>query len=243
MPDDEPPSAPTPLGDFFRGQADRHRQLAAARPDDHRHVDAARALDDVGAAADRQVAAGEFYATHLLRHHFDGGRFAWPDGRAARAVAAFGFDTPADDADDYEAFLGEICSLVSWDAASHISLHEAELDRRDAPALARRYGIGVDRVHSALDKMRHPHLFQVGIPHWHELTPAMRDALDRLDGTWVDRVRRRRPAGDRPTLVNNVGADTEAAARQTVGAIVGLDPDVLGVRLHPRIYPPRDPDD
>jgi hypothetical protein len=108
--------------------------------------------------------------------------------------------------------------------------------------MASRYGVGLDRIHNALDRMRYPRLYQVGIPHWHELTQAMRRALEQLDGVWVESAtavtRRRQTERERPTHVNNVGAKTEDEARGIVAAIAEIDPGALGLRVHPRIFPP-----
>ena len=201
-----------------------------------------QALDELAETADREVHADGFYASYLLRHHIHDGRFAWPDGRSGRAAASFGYDPPTTPPETHEQFLGELCHLVTLDVCSPVSTHPPEIDRRDAGTLARRYGIGVERVHNALDRMRYPHLYQVGIPHWHEITDTMRSNLAGLDGVWVeaaDFVRaRRRTEPDRPTHVNNVGAATDPDARAIVARIVELDPDILGARVHPRILPP-----
>jgi GrpB-like predicted nucleotidyltransferase (UPF0157 family) len=236
----DPPDTPkqTPLGDYLRQQAARQRDYAAAKQQDPRHLRSAQSLDDLAQTADREIQANGFYACNLLRH-FDGDGFAWPDGRAARAIADYGYLQPPDDHDE---FIAELSGLVTLDVCSHISQHETEVDRRDAPAMASRYGVGLDRIHNALDRMRYPRLYQVGIPHWHELSPATRDELEQLDGVWVESAsavhKRRQAEPERPTHVNNVGAKTEDEARGIVAAIATIDPDALGLRVHPRIFPP-----
>ncbi len=228
----------TALGDVFRGEALRRRELAAAHPDDPRHLRNAEALDELAVTADREIHARGYYACHLLRHHLDDGHFAWPGGQAERAVSNFGVDSPIDGPEAYEAFLGDLCDLATWDACHYIADHEGDFDRREAKAIAERYGVSADRVHAALDGVRYEHLFQVGIPHWHELSDETRQALEGLDGTWVEP-----PAtdGERPTYVNNVGAGTGREAREIVGQLAGIDPDALGVGIYPRIFPPATP--
>ena len=203
-----------------------------------RHLRSAQTLTDLAATADREIAGNGFYACNLLRH-FDADGFAWPDGRAARAIADYGYLAPAD---DHAEFIAELSGLVTLDVCAHISQHEKDVDRRDAQALATRYGVGLDRIHNALDRMRYPRLYQVGIPHWHELTDDVRQSLAGLDGVWVESAtavkRRRETETERPTHVNNVGAATEDEARRIVSEIVAVDPDALGIRVHPRIFPP-----
>jgi len=230
--------APTPLGDCFREHAQHRRDLAAAHPDDTRHLRGAQALDQLAVTADREIHNQGFYACHLSSHHVDDAGFAWPKGQAARAISNWGFDSPPDGTEAHELFLAELCDLATWDACRYIAEHESDFDRRDVTTIAERYGVSAERVHSALDGARHFQLYQVGVPYWHELTDQMIQALEALDGTWVDlRAAVRRADDERPNHVNNVGAGSEWIARQLVAELVELGPEVLGVRQYPRIFP------
>lgn len=233
-------SGATPLGNYFREHAQRRRELATSRPDDPRQLSAAEALDELAVTADREIHNQGFYACHLLRHHVHDGRFAWPDGQSGRAVSNWGFDSPVRDPEAHDAFLGDLCDLATWDACRYIAEHEGAFDRLDAAVIAKRYGVSPERVHSALDGARHHQLFQVGIPYWHKLTGEMVQALEDLDGTWIDlSTAVRRDDDERPTYVNNVGASSESLARQLVGELVAIDPAALGAGIYPRIFPPR----
>ncbi|MEA2356646.1 MAG: hypothetical protein QOD61_2775, partial [Solirubrobacteraceae bacterium] len=137
-----------------------------------------------------------------------------------------------------EAFLGDLWDLATRDACRYIARHEAEFDRAEAAGIAGRWGMSAERVHSALDMARYAHLYQVGIPHWHALTAEMRQALDALDGAWVEPPSVTRDGDERPTYVNNVGAPTAEEARRIVGRIVDLDADALGAGIFPRVPRP-----
>ncbi len=228
----------TPLGDWLRELAHWRRGLAAANPDDPRHARGAEALDELAATADREVHAAGFYASRLVRYHLSGGELAWPDGQSGRAASNWGFDSPVAGPDAHEAFLGDLWDLATRDACQDIARHEADLDRADAAVIAERWGMSAERVHGALDMARYPHLYQVGIPHWHALTAEMRRALDTLDGAWVEPVSATRNGDERPTYVNNVGAPTAEDACRIVGRIVELDPDDLGAGIFPRVSRP-----
>ncbi len=229
--------SPTPLGDWLRGLARWRRELAVANPGDPRHARGAEALDQLAATADREVHGEGFYATRLVRYHMRDGQLAWPEGQSGRAASNWGFDAPVPGPDAHEAFLGDLWDLATRDACQYVAQHETDFDRDDAAAIAERWGMSAERVHDALDMGRYAHLFQVGIPHWHAVTPAMRQALDALDGAWVERPRASADH-ERPTYVNNVGAPTAGEARRVVARIVELDPDDLGAGIFPRVPRP-----
>ncbi len=66
----------------------------------------------------------------------------------------------------------------------------------------------------------------------------MLQALNALDGTWVAPAKVRREHDERPTYVDNVGADHDTHARRIVAAIIGIDPAELGAEVYPRILAP-----
>ena len=80
----------------------------------------------------------------------------------------------------------DLCDMAKSDAARHIGSNEGEFDRADAPELAKRFGLAVDRVHGALDAGRGiRHVFSVGIPAWHEFGAEARAELEAIDGVII----------------------------------------------------------
>jgi len=92
-----------------------------------------------------------------------------------------------------------------------------------------RYGIGVDRVHGALDAARGiRHVFAIGIPSWHALRPHTRAELDAMDGVIVEQGPEAVYGKNAPLIVKNVPAPDERAARARIAEIVGIEIDALG---------------
>ena len=218
-----------PISEYLREQAAAHRATAAEKPDDPRYPQSAEALEALAAYADHGEEQGIFQMRYLLEHHVVDGRFAWPDGQCGRSIMHFGFDEPVRSDFELEQFLMDLCDLAKSDAARHIGAHEGEIDRADAPALAERYGIGVDRVHGALDAARGiRHVFAVGIPAWHDISPEVRAELEAMDGAIVEQGPEAVYGKDAPLIVKNVPAPDERAAREQIAQIVGLEVDALG---------------
>ena len=145
------------ISEYLREQAAAHRATAAENPDDPRYLQSAESLEALADYADAGAEQGIFQMRYLLEHHVVDGRFAWPEGQSGRSIMHFGFDKPVRGEWDLEQFLMDLCDMAKSDAARHIGSNEGEIDRDDAPALAERYGLGVDRVHGALDAgARHP---------------------------------------------------------------------------------------
>ncbi len=227
-----------PLSEYLREQATTHRAAYAERPDDPRHVQSAEALEALADYAEAGAEREIFQMRYLLEHHVAGGRFAWPEGQSGRSIARFGFDVPVTGEWDLEQFLMDLCDLVRSDAARHIGTNEAEFHRADAPALAERYGLSVERVHHALDSgRRYARLWIVGIPDEHEIAPAARERLEALDGVIVAPGRTKDYDGTPPLLVKNVPADDEHDARRQIAEIVAIDPRALGVAASSRVFP------
>ena len=217
------------ISEYLREQAAAHRATAAENPDDPRYTQSAEALEALAAYADAGAEQDVFQMRYLLEHHVTDGRFAWPDGQCGRSIMHFGFDKPVRSDFELEQFLMDLCDLAKSDAARHIGAHESEIDRADAPALAERYGIGVDRVHGALDAARGiRHVFAVGIPAWHEVSPAVRAELEAIDGAIVEQGSEAVYGKDAPLIVKNVPAAGEREAREQIAQIVGLEVDALG---------------
>ena len=148
----------------------------------------------------------------------------------------FGFDHPVRSEFELEQFLMDLCDMAKSDAARHIGTNESEYDRADAAALAKRYGIAVERVHGALDAGRGiRHLFRLGIPDWHELSDAARAQLAALDGVILATGAPDVYGDTPPLLVKNLPAADEEDARASVAAIIGIDADALGVTRSPRV--------
>ena len=228
-----PPCAIIPavnaISEYLREQAAAHRATAAENPDDPRYPQSAEALEALAAYADAAAEQDAFQMRYLLAHHVEDGRFAWPDGQCGRSITHFGFDAPVRSEFELEQFLMDLCDLAKSDAARHIGAHEAEIDRADAPALAEHYGIGVDRVHGALDAARGiRHVFSIGIPSWHEPSAEARAALEAIDGVIVEQGPEAVYGKDAPLIVKNVPAPDERQARVRIGEIVGLEADALG---------------
>lgn len=217
------------ISEYLREQAAAHRATAAENPDDPRYPQSAEALEALAAYADAAAEQEAFQMRYLLEHHVEGGRFAWPQGQSGRSIMHFGFDKPVRSEFELEQFLMDLCDLAKSDAARHIGAHESEIDRTDAPALAERYGIGVDRVHGALDAARGiRHVFSIGIPAWHELGAEARAELEAIDGVIVEPGDEAVYGEDAPLIVKNVPAPDERRARARIGEIVGLEADALG---------------
>jgi hypothetical protein len=217
------------LSEYLREQAAAHRATAAETPDDPRYLQSAESLEALADYADAGAEQGLFQMRYLLEHHVVDGRFAWPEGQCGRSIMHFGFDQPVGGEWDLEQFLMDLCDMAKSDAARHIGSNEAEIDRADAAQLAERYGLGVDRVHGALDAGRGiRHVFAVGIPSWHELSPEVRAQLEALDGVIVERGPQAVYGDDAPLIVKNVPAPDERQARARIAEIVGIEVDALG---------------
>ena len=217
------------ISEYLREQAAAHRATAAENPDDPRYRQSAEALEALAAYADAAAEQEAFQMRYLLEHHVTDGRFAWSEGQCGRSIMHFGFDAPVRSEFELEQFLMDLCDLAKSDAARHIGAHEGEIDRADAPALAERYGIGVDRVHGSLDAARGiRHVFSIGIPSWHELSAEARAELEAIDGVIVEQGKEAVYGRDAPLIVKNVPAPDERQARARIGEIVGLEADALG---------------
>jgi hypothetical protein len=224
------------LSECLREQAAAHRATAAERPDDPRYARSAAALEALAAFADDGAERGIFQMRYLLEYHVAGGRFAWPDGQSGRSIANFGFDAPVTGEWELEQFLMDLCDLCKSDAARHIGSNESDVDRDDAPALAKRFGLDLERVHSALDAgRRYSRLWIVGIPDWHEIEPAARGELERLDGVVLARAPQAQYDEQPPLLVKNVPAGSEEEARERIAQIVAIEPGALGVASSGRV--------
>ena len=217
------------LSEHLREQAAAHRATAAENPDDPRYSQSAEALEALAAYADDGAEQGLFQMRYLLEHHVVDGRFAWPEGQCGRSIMHFGFDEPVRSEWDLEQFLMDLCDLAKSDAARHIGSDESAIDRADAGELAKSYGLGVDRVHGALDAGRGiRHVFAVGIPASHELSDEVRTQLEAIDGVIVERGAKEIYGDDPPLLVKNVPAPDERQAREQIAKMVAIDPDALG---------------
>lgn len=217
------------LSEYFREQAAAHRATAADNPDDPRHRQSAEALEALAAYAEQGAEQNVFQMRYLLEHHVVDGRFAWAEGQCGRSIMHFGFDRPVRDEMELEQFLMDLCDMAKSDAARHIGSNEDEIDRDDAPALAERYGLDLERVHGALDAGRGiRHVFSIGIPSWHELSPETRAELEAMDGVIVEQGPEAVYGKDAPLLVKNVPAPDERQARARIAEIVGIEADALG---------------
>ena len=217
------------ISQYFREQAAAHRATAADNPDDPRYRQSAESLEALADYADAGAEAGMFQMRYLLEHHVADGRFAWPKGQCGRSIMHFGFDRPARGEWELEQFLMDLCDMAKSDAARHIGSHESEIDRSDAAELAKRHGLAVDRVHRALDAGRGiRHVFSIGIPSWHEVTPAVRAELEAMDGVIVEQGKEAIYGRDAPLIVKNVPAADERQARARIAEIVGIEVDALG---------------
>jgi len=220
----------TPLGDHIRQQARAHRATAEERPDDPRYVRSAEALEALADYADRAAAADQFQMRYLHEHHVVDGRFLWADGQCGRAIEYYGFDEPVHDESQHDLLLMDLCDLAKSDASRHIGSNESGFDRADAAAIAERYGLAVERVHNALDTGRRlGHLYVVGIPDWHPLTPDARRRLEEIDGAKLKRGAEDVYGRSPPLLVYNIPVHSEQEARELVAEIVDIDPGALGV--------------
>ena len=228
--------AVNPISEHFREQAAAHRERAAEQPDDPRYMHSAEAHDALAAYADATAERGAFQMRYLLEHHVVDGSFAWAEGQCGRSVLQFGFDVPVRGEDELDQFLMDLCDRAKSDAARHIGEHESEFDRGDAAAIAKRFGIDVDRVHGALDAGRgYRQLFVVGIPQAHAIDAETRAQLETIDGVIVAPGTREAYGDAPPLLVKNLPATDEQAARERVAQIVAIDPAALGATDSPRI--------
>lgn len=227
--------AVNPISEHFREQAAAHREHAAEHPDDPRYARSAEALEALADYADASAERDAFQMRYLLDHHVVDGRFAWADGQCGRSVLQFGFDLPVRGEDEFDQFLMDLCDRAKSDAARHIGENESEFDRRDALAIATRFGIDVDRVHGALDAgRRYRQLFVVGIPAEHEIGGEVRERLEAIDGAIVAPGSKEAYGDAPPLLVKNVPAVDAEAARERIAEIVAIDPAALGVTDSPR---------
>ncbi|MDP2709603.1 MAG: hypothetical protein Q8O56_00170 [Solirubrobacteraceae bacterium] len=224
------------LSEYLREQAAAHRATAAGKPDDPRYEHSAAALEALADYAEAGAERGMFQMRYLLEHHVVDGRFAWPKGQCGRSILQFGFDRPVRGEDELDQFLMDLCDMAKSDAARHIGTNEREFERADAAAIAKRFGIGADRVHAALDAGRGVrHLYVVGIPDWHELDAGTRAQLEAIDGVIVARGTKEAYGDAPPLLVKNVPAASEDAARERIAALIGIDVGALGVAAGPRV--------
>ena len=224
------------LSEYVLEQAAAQRAHAAEQPDDARHERSADALEALADYAEAGAQRGLFQMRYLLEHHVVDGRFAWRDGQCGQSIRHFGFDRPVRDEADLDQFLMDLCDLAKSDATRHIGEHEARFDRADAAAIARRFGIEVERVHHALDTgRRYAALYVVGIPAWHEPSDAARARLEALDGVVVAPGAKEEYGDSPPLLVKNVPADGEQEAREQIAQVVGIDAGALGVTASPRV--------
>ncbi len=225
-----------PISAHFLEQAAAHRERTAERPDDPRYPRSARALEALADRAEALAARDAFQMRYLLGHHVVDGAFAWTKGQCGRSVLQFGFDVAVHGEDELDQFLMDLCDRAKSDAARHIGEHESAFDRADAPAIAARFGIDVERVHGALDAGRgYRRLFVVGIPADHPLAAGARAALEAIDGAIVAPGSAEAYGEAPPLLVKNVPAVDGAAAREQVAQIVGIDAQALGVTDSPRV--------
>jgi hypothetical protein len=225
-----------PLSEYFVAQAATHRATAAGQPEDPRYAQSADALEALAAYAEAGAQSDLFQMRYLLEHHVVDGAFAWPKGQCGRSIMHFGFDRPVRSEFELEQFLMDLCDMAKSDAARHIGSNEAQFERAEAAALAKRWGIAVERVHGALDAGRGiRHLFVVGIPAWHDLDAGAREQLAALDGVIVMPGAKDVYGDGPPLLVKNLPAVDEGDAQAKVAAIAGIDANALGVTRSARV--------
>ena len=223
-------SAVNPISEYLCEQAAEHRATAAEHPDDPRYALSADALEALADYAQAGAERDIFQMRYLLAHHVSDGRFAWGKGQCGRAILQFGFDAPVRGEEHFEQFLMDLCDLAKSDAARHIGMNEGEFERADAAEIAQRFGLGVERVHSALDAGRGiRHVYTVGIPAWHEFDDEARAELDAIDGVIVAFGSRQEYGDAPPLLVKNVPAPDEDGARERIARIVAIETGALGV--------------
>ena len=219
-----------PISEYLREQAAEHRATAAENPDDPRYELSAEALEALAEYAEAGAERDIFQMRYLLEHHVVDGRYAWREGQSGRAIMQFGFDAPVGGEEHFEQFLMDLCDLAKSDAARHIGSNEGEFDRDDAVGIAERFGIGVERVHSALDAGRGiRHVYTVGIPAWHEFGDTARAELEAIDGVMIAFGSEKEYGDEPPLLVKNVPAADEDDARRRIAEIVGIEVGALGV--------------
>ena len=225
------------ISEYLREQAAAHRATAAQQPEDGRHERGAEALEALAEYAEAN-ADGLYQMRYLLEHHVVDGRFAWPGGQSGRAIRSFGFDRPvAGGETELEQFLMDLCDVAKSDASRHVGENEAAFHRGEATAIARRYGLSVERVHHALDTgRRYRQLFVVGIPAEHPVDDGTRERLAAIDGVLVAPGTKAAYGDAPPLLVKNVPAADEHEARAHVAQIVGIEPAALGAAASPRVY-------
>ncbi len=226
------------ISEYLREQAAAHRATAARQPEDGRHERGADALEALADYAQAAADDGLYQMRYLLEHHVVDGRFAWPDGQSGRSIRSFGFDRPVAGGEaELEQFLMDLCDVAKSDASRHIGENEAEFDRGEATAIARRYGLSVERVHHSLDTgRRYRQLFVVGIPAEHAVDDDTRVRLEAIDGVIVAPGTKAAYGDAPPLLVKNVPAADEHEARAHVAQIVGIEPAALGAAASPRVY-------
>ncbi len=217
------------ISDYLRAQAAEHRATAAREPDDTRYDQSADALEALAAYADAAAERDAFQMRYLLGHHVVDGEFAWPKGQCGRSILQFGFDRPLREESELEQFLMDLCDLAKSDAARHIGSNESDFERADAEQIAKRFGLGVERVHSALDAGRGiRHVYTVGIPAWHAFHDEARAELEAIDGVVIQPGSTKQYGPQPPLLIANVPAANEDDARARVAKIVGIEAGALG---------------
>ncbi len=225
------------LSEYLREQAAAHRVTASEHPEDVRYERAAEALEALAAYAQAGADRGLYQLRYLLEHHVVDGRFAWPEGQSGRAIRNFGFDRPVAGEADLEQFLMDLCDVAKSDASRHVGENHDAFDRNDATAIARRYGLSVERVHHALDTgRRYRQLFVVGIPGGHPVDAETRARLEAIDGVLVAPGTKAAYGDAPPLLVKNVPAADEHEARAHVANVVGIEPAALGAAASARVY-------
>ena len=223
-------SAVNPISEYLCEQAAEHRATAAENPDDPRYELSADALEALADYAEAGAERDIFQMRYLLEHHVVDGRFAWGGGQSGRAIMQFGFDAPVGGEEHFEQFLMDLCDLAKSDAARHIGSNEGEFDRAEATEIAARFGIDVERVHTALDAGRGiRHVYTVGIPAWHEFGDEARAELEAIDGVMIAFGSKQEYGDEPPLLVKNVPAADEDGARERIAEIVAIEVGALGV--------------
>jgi len=72
------------------------------------------------------------------------------------------------------------------------------------------------------------HVFSVGIPAYHDLTPEMRAELEAMDGVIIEQGKQAIYGDHPPLIVKNVPGADERQARERIAQIVAIETDALG---------------